>query len=577
MLKKAKEDLSLLTRSGKHIFVFELTYKLAATAIVYPLAVLGLNLGFSFAGISYLTNEYILKAVTNPAVILTLVLLIVLFVLYCSYEMSFLTTCFELKRQECTASIIETGLTALKHIRPLFQIKNIPLALFYFIMILTINVAICGNVLYSQTAVNLFKTYILRNTWFVKGALIAGTLIIYTVMIFGIYSFHVFMLEGVDFRQAYKKSAAIVKKHFVGTLGSLVMYNLGVLVIIGIFYVLISAVLIAGVKLLAMAYMGSAVYLSVLRAIRSGTKLFLVFIAIPVSYTVISRMYYKYNTQPVDFSVIYIRNRYYRLNRTIYFGVLILSVVLNAVYVVGSFNKNPFDKIAIFHETTITAHRGASTEAPENTLAAFKRAMDDMADYIELDVQLTADDEVVVMHDASAARTTGVDRKISEMTLEEVFQLTDGKIRINIELKTTASSVKLAEKVIELIHQYNMEDKCVITSFDYYALKYAKHYDTKIQTGYILSVAYGDYFNMPDIDFFSMNASFLSKRTVDAIHQSGKQVFAWTVNNEVSIKNLTNKGVDNIITDNPVLARETVYSRDTSETLINMIKYVFNG
>ena len=420
MLKKAKEDLSLLTRSGKHIFVFELTYKLAATAIVYPLAVLVLNLVFSFAGISYLTNEYILKAVTNPAVILTLVLLIVLFVLYCSYEMSFLTTCFELKRQECTASIIETGLTALKHIRPLFQIKNIPLALFYFIMILTINVAICGNVLYSQTAVNLFKTYILRNTWFVKGALIAGTLIIYTVMIFGIYSFHVFMLEGVDFRQAYKKSAAIVKKHFVGTLGSLVMYNLGVLVIIGIFYVLISAVLIAGVKLLAMAYMGSAVYLSVLRAIRSGTKLFLVFIAIPVSYTVISRMYYKYNTQPVDFSVIYIRNRYYRLNRTIYFGVLILSVVLNAVYVVGSFNKNPFDKIAIFHETTITAHRGASTEAPENTLAAFKRAMDDMADYIELDVQLTADDEVVVMHDASAARTTGVDRKISEMTLEEV-------------------------------------------------------------------------------------------------------------------------------------------------------------
>lgn len=117
---------------------------------------------FRFAGISYLTNEYILKAVTNPAVILTLVLLIVLFVLYCSYEMSFLTTCFELKRQECTASIIETGLTALKHIRPLFQIKNIPLALFYFIMILTINVAICGNVLYSQTAVNLFKMYILQ-------------------------------------------------------------------------------------------------------------------------------------------------------------------------------------------------------------------------------------------------------------------------------------------------------------------------------------------------------------------------------------------------------------------------------
>ena len=147
-------------------------------------------------------------------------------------------------------------------------------------MILTINVAICGNVLYSQTAVNLFKTYILRNTWFVKGALIAGTLIIYTVMIFGIYSFHVFMLEGVDFRQAYKRVLQL-SKTFCGNTWFTCNVQFGCACDNRYFYVLISAVLIAGVKLLAMAYMGSAVYLSVLRAIRSGTKLFLVFIAIP--------------------------------------------------------------------------------------------------------------------------------------------------------------------------------------------------------------------------------------------------------------------------------------------------------
>ena len=76
---------------------------------------------------------------------------------------------------------------------------------------------------------------------------------------------------------------------------------------------------------------------------------------------------------------------------------------------------------------------------------------------------------------------------------------------------------------------------------------------------------------MKNIDFFSVNAAFLSKRTIDAIHNSGKQVYAWTVNN-----NLTNKGVDGVITDNPVLARETIYSRDTSETIVNMIRYVFN-
>ena len=81
---------------------------------------------------------------------------------------------------------------------------------------------------------------------------------------------------------------------------------------------------------------------------------------------------------------------------------------------------------------------------------------------------------------------------------------------------------------------------------------------------------------MKNIDFFSVNAAFLSKRTIDAIHNSGKQVYAWTVNNKDSIKNLTNKGVDGVISDNPVLARETIYSRDTSEAIVNMIRYVFN-
>lgn len=602
MFKKAKEDFWLLRRSGKHILIFELTYKLAATALVYPLAVLLLNLVFRVAGISYLTNEYILKAVTHPMVILTMIVLIVLFVLYCTYEMAFLASCFELKRQACRASIIETGLTALKRMKCLFKFKNVPLALFYFIMILAINITICGNVLYSQTTVNLLRTYVFHNSWQAKAILILGIVVIYGFTVFGIYTFNIFMLEEPHFKKAYWKSAVMVKKHFLKTVFSLAVYNLTVLAVIGLFYLLISVVLIAGVKLLDMAYIGSAVYLSVLRYVRTGTNVFLLYIAIPVSYALISKMYYKYSRQEdIDFSVVYIHNRYFRFNRAVYFSVLVLSILLNIVYMIGSFNKNPFDKIAIFHETKITAHRGASMEAPENTLAAFHKAMENMADYIELDVQLTSDNEVVVMHDASAYRTTGVDKKICDMTLEEVKQLdagsffgeeyageqvptlrevlelVNGRVLLNIEIKSAGASIRLVEKVIELIQEYNVVERCVITSFDYHALKYAKHYDTRIQTGYILSVAYGDYYNMPDIDFFSMNASFLSKRTVDAIHQSGKQIFAWTVNNQNSIKNLTNKGVDNIITDNPVLARETVYSRDTSETLRNMIKYVFNG
>ena len=144
------------------------------------------------------------------------------------------------------------------------------------------------------------------------------------------------------------------------------------------------------------------------------------------------------------------------------------------------------------------------------------------------------------------------------------------------ELKPADNGTALAKNTVRLIEKYNMVNDCVITSFSESVLKAVKTYNQEIKVGYILSAAYGDFYDMKNVDFFSVNAAFLSKRTIDAIHNSGKRVYAWTVNNKESIKNLTNKGVDGIITDNPVLARETIYSRDTSETIVNMIRYVFN-
>ena len=280
--------------------------------------------------------------------------------------------------------------------------------------------------------------------------------------------------------------------------------------------------------------------------------------------------------------------------------IMVAALVADACYLLISFNNNPFENVAIFHETKVMAHRGASTEAPENTMAAFQKAIDDMADYIELDVQLTNNGEVIVMHDSNAYRTTGVDANIVNMTykevktldagswfsdeyvgenvpsLKEVLELTQGKIKLNIELKPADNGTALAKNTVRIIEKYNMVNDCVITSFSESALKAVKTYNQEIKVGYILSAAYGDFYDMKNVDFFSVNAAFLSKRTIDAIHNSGKRVYAWTVNNKESIKNLTNKGVDGIITDNPVLARETIYSRDTSETIVNMIRYVFN-
>lgn len=587
--------------SSRQVWIFEFAYKLVAFAVLFPIVLLAINSLMKIAGISYLTNEYIQRVITHPIVIIAIFIAICAFVFYCTYEMTYLSVCFETKRTSCNASIVDIFYNSYKVFRRVFKPKHIVLSIFYFISILASNVTVLFNILYSETNTNLIKMYVLRNHWYIKAAVILVFVIMYAVVIPGIYSMNICMMEGLRFREAYKKSARMVKKHPVGTISALVVYNLFILAIIGITYVLISVFLVAGVKLLNMAYLGNAIFLSALRTERFIIKCILVCVAIPLSFSAITHMYYRYtDIDDITFEFIDIQEGPARRRRIAYAVIMVAALVADACYLLISFNNNPFENVAIFHETKVMAHRGASTEAPENTMAAFQKAIDDMADYIELDVQLTNNGEVIVMHDSNAYRTTGVDANIVNMTykevktldagswfsdeyvgenvpsLKEVLELTQGKIKLNIELKPADNGTALAKNTVRIIEKYNMVNDCVITSFSESALKAVKTYNQEIKVGYILSAAYGDFYDMKNVDFFSVNAAFLSKRTIDAIHNSGKRVYAWTVNNKESIKNLTNKGVDGIITDNPVLARETIYSRDTSETIINMIRYVFN-
>lgn len=601
MLKSLKNNLWLLKQSKRHILLFECAYKLLAVAIFYPAVTGVIRLCMKISGINYLTNEYIGKALMNPVIDLFCLIGIIGIVAYCIFEMAYLAVCFETRRKGIHASIIDNIYNAFLQLKKLIRIQSIPLFLFFLISIIFINVTVIGNLVFTETISNLIEGVVRRKGYIIYVPVILTGVFIYYWVIRGIFTFNIYITEGKNFRESYKRSKVLVRKNVLKIIGTVALYNIVLLLVIYMFYAVISLILIAGVKLLDIAYLGSAVYLSVLSTIRTIVRLFLVFISIPCSFSMISYMYYKYEKQSeISFEFVDIDEGSARINRIIYSLVLLLSIVLDVLYVVYTFNSNPFERVAIFHDTQITAHRGASKEAPENTMAAFQRAIDDMADCIELDVQMTRDGYIVVMHDTSTYRTTGVAGNITDMTyeevkkldagywfsekyvgegvplLEDVLKLAKGRIKLNIEIKSSADSGIVAKKVVALIQQYSMERECVITSFDYNALLAVKDITQDIQTGYILSVAYGKFYQNDGVDFFSVNASFLTKRVVDAIHNTGKQVYAWTVNNDTSIKNLANKGIDNIITDVPVTAREVVYSRETSETITNMIKYVFN-
>ena len=241
-------------------------------------------------------------------------------------------------------------------------------------------------------------------------------------------------------------------------------------------------------------------------------------------------------------------------------------------------------------ELCITAHRGASGEAPENTLAAIELAVNQGADYVEIDIRLTADGVPVLLHDRALFRTTGVLKDVNEVTYEElvlydagaryakefagqkvpslreVFEKYGGAIGFNIELKTKQDKV-LAYAVVELVEEYGLEESCIITSMSYQQLQWVKEYNEELKTGYIMSAVYGNFYENEAADFFSIRSDYVTEQVVVQAHSRGKEIHVWTVNKENEIKRMKAIGVDNIITNVPAYARETVQKDEVSETL----------
>lgn len=235
------------------------------------------------------------------------------------------------------------------------------------------------------------------------------------------------------------------------------------------------------------------------------------------------------------------------------------------------------------NQIMITAHRGDQSAAPENTLSAFEAAIENGADYVELDVIETKDRILVILHDDSLMRTAGLEKNIWDVTyeetqkldagswysgdfvgeriptLEEVIELCKGKIKMNIEIKVAGhESEEFVEKVVDLIQREEILSQCIVTSFDYDTVRKVKELEPSIQAGLILSKEGKNLADYQDMDLFSISRKILTKDLVEEAHKMGKPVYVWTVNKKREIKKFWRMGVDNIITNDPGLVRKIV-------------------
>lgn len=233
----------------------------------------------------------------------------------------------------------------------------------------------------------------------------------------------------------------------------------------------------------------------------------------------------------------------------------------------------------------IVAHRGASGYAPENTMAAFEKAFQMKADYLELDIQMTKDGKLVVIHDPTVDRTTNGTGEVHQYTYEELCNLDAGgwfhkkfsgqsiptlevviatynrKMGLLIEIKNPMMYPTLIFKLEKVLKKYQVDrplnNEIIIQSFDFEWLeafhKRLPHIPLGLLVKYrvhgISNVQLRDWSSI--VKYINPNKALVTKKLVKRIHSYHMKVMPYTVRDKKSIKNLIDANVDGIITDFP--------------------------
>lgn len=214
----------------------------------------------------------------------------------------------------------------------------------------------------------------------------------------------------------------------------------------------------------------------------------------------------------------------------------------------------------------VVAHRGGAALAPENTMAAFHKALALKADAIELDIHPSGDGVLMVIHDETTKRTFHQEGVVSQMTslelellgvprLESVLDLCRGKCQVVIEIKHPhgARYPDVESKLIQLLQQREYQDDVIVISFDALSLKQLHKLRPELATGYLFSELLEPAKLKAElgVHFLGPHHRLITRDWLNKAHTADLKVNAWTVNEADDLSRLARWGVDYITTDRP--------------------------
>ena len=587
---------NLLSHNFRTLFLFELFYKLFAYGFFTPLLVWLIEESIELAGLHYLSGATVGKWLLSPHTWLLAIIVMILLACYVLIDMTAVIICVDSAKRNEYVSGYTLLWESVKGVTRVFHIKNIPMLVYVLCLIPILGLSfLTGYTTSIQVPAFIGRAVLdfLQRYWF----MILILVILLAVIFRYVYAIFYYVLEKKSFLKACERSHYLIYRMYFKDLLKLFLWQIACYVVYTLIIAFAILIIIGMASLFSRIEFIHAIMISIIQGMMGAVQVLFSCLVVPISTLFLSLMFYQNKEvigEPVE------ENRYksreygmskrkQRIVMLLAMSVLILMNINNIYHLAeGALS----DSVELAHMIEITAHRGDSAEHPENTMVAFESAIDCGCEWIELDVQQTADGEIIVMHDSNLLRTAGIDKNVWEVTydeirdldigsymdkefadvristLSEVIEACQGRIKLNIEIKPTGHETDLVERVVDMIHEYHLEDDCVVASMSYGSISRVKECDSNISTVFVMKTAYGYFADLEAADAFSIKNTYITQNIVESIHLQGKQVYAWTVNSGRTMERMYDMGVDNLITDKPLFARTKVFEFENS-TIIN--------
>ena len=620
-MKGLKETFILIRFNALSIFIYELIMRVISYSVLVPMLYAIINFSVKLSGVMYLYKSNINKFFKSPTTYLFIGLIILIYAFSIIINIFGIIIALDASKRREKIGFVELFFRSVFKAASLLRPRNFMILIVSMFLLPVSSIALTSLSLLNIHVPSYVMVYFSGKKAFLNTVSIAYAVL--SFISFGlIYALHSYALNKKRASKSVKDSIRLIKTGGLRKVIGILLFN--IMVVMATFFLSGSLSELIYRLLRAINRKGSINYFIYMATVNVNTLLYIpmALFVFPMLFGYISVKYYQVIgehpevlTEPDRKNMIQHRfserHRRWRekknqrdddkrsrsvrevirsdeekhrlYQRAVFIMIFLIILILDSAYYIMVKTSVVSLNAAHLNKTVITAHRGDSKHAPENTLAAFEAAIENGADVIELDVRETKDGEIIVTHDKNLVRTTGIDAYVEDLTfgeirqfdagswfseefkgeqiptLREAIELIDGRAKLNIELKPDKKNRYLEESVVRLIEEYDLYDDCVVTSLNYKSIGKVKELDDRIETVYVMSAAGGNFFDLKIADAYSINYRYIDDQVVRNCRKRGKDIYAWTVNDEESLERVMLVGVDNVITDDPAFVKDTMY------------------